>query len=189
MVLIKIASEKRIPFRLSDFGSLTVRLGFHGTMINTDEMNEEHEEAVKQNAVSKIENALNHYSGQVAWKDMGKLAMEVSKEVTQNLRANGINYTVQLNSFHVDEKTEKVIRNLEEAERVSKMSPEERAKLMEQKMREAQAATGMTSEQVMEQMKAVQPEGQEIQRPRFCGNCGKPLNPTARFCGNCGARL
>lgn len=25
--------------------------------------------------------------------------------------------------------------------------------------------------------------------PRFCGNCGKPLNPGDRFCGNCGSQI
>ncbi len=25
--------------------------------------------------------------------------------------------------------------------------------------------------------------------PRFCGNCGKPLNPGDRFCGNCGSPI
>lgn len=27
------------------------------------------------------------------------------------------------------------------------------------------------------------------QTPRFCSNCGKPLNPGARFCGSCGATV
>ena len=180
---IKFGSTEPVPFMLSGTYSLPVRLRFFGMLIGDAGVETGNDEYIKNKAMTQIIDVLGKYSGKTTFEEMDELPAKVSKDTTGALRASGIYYNVNIMSFALDDKSKDVIAKLQEAQRFSNLSDEEKARYLEKKIKEAQETSGLSREEVIAQMNAASnlPSGQAVQpqpvQPQVMPVQPQPMQP------------
>lgn len=161
---IKFGSTEPVPFMLSGTYSLPVRLRFFGMLIGDAGVETGNDEYIKNKAMTQIIDVLGKYSGKTTFEEMDELPAKVSRDATEALRASGINYNVNIMSFAIDDKSKDMIAKIQEAQRFSNLSDEEKARYLEKKMKEAQEKSGLSREEVIAKMTAASdlPSGQQM---------------------------
>ena len=180
---IKFGSTEPVPFMLSGTYSLPVRLRFFGMLIGDAGVETGNDEYIKNKAMTQIIDVLGKYSGKTTFEEMDELPAKVSRDATEALRASGIYYNVNIMSFALDDKSKDVIAKLQEAQRFSNLSDEEKARYLEKKIKEAQETSGLSREEVIAQMNAASnlPSGQAVQpqpvQPQVMPVQPQPMQP------------
>lgn len=180
---IKFGSTEPVPFMLSGTYSLPVRLRFFGMLIGDAGVETGNDEYIKNKAMTQIIDVLGKYSGKTTFEEMDELPAKVSRDATEALRASGIYYNVNIMSFALDDKSKDVIAKLQEAQRFSNLSDEEKARYLEKKIKEAQETSGLSREEVIAQMNAASnlPSGQAVQpqpvQPQVMPVQSQPMQP------------
>ena len=212
---IKFGASKPVPFMLSGTYQIPVRLSFSGMLIGDAGVEAGNDEYIKNNAMTQIMDVLNKYSGKTEYEELEALPLKVSRDATEALRASGINYNVNIMSFAIDDKSKDMIAKIQEAQRFSDLSGEEKARYLEKKMKEAQEKSGLSREEVIAKMTAasdlpsgqtmpaqpqpmpvqpipMQPQPQQVQpqamQPQTMQSQPQPVSMSMpKFCPNCGS--
>ncbi len=164
-----------------------------------------------------ISNALSVLSGEkISYRDLASHKERFSSAVTEALNARSITVTsFKLIDIAPNDSSRKIIEQMDKMNAISRMTPEELARLQQEKLQEAQRVWDALSpeekarveaenkrrlEEDAERMKQTVEAAQKIVAasageaavrsiPKFCPNCGTPTGGCGKFCSNCGTKL
>ena len=218
MIRVNWGTTDPIPFRLSDYSGFTARLRVAGS-ISAETDDEARGQYLRTTCASLLNETLAGYSDKVSKDDLARLTPELCRTLSGKLtERTGITCSVNIVSLSLDEQTQKIINDMDRAQKMS--DPAYAAAELERAMKQAQETAmknGMSQEDIqrmaqqgikmpdlpplpdtddpMARAKAVMEQNELIKQMAMTGSLTAASSQSAqaasrpKFCANCGQRL